>query len=93
MRYTQDPPDEVLEEGEELSKSVLDDARAHVDKVCQDARNRYERHLTEAKSLEAQASEHRQAAQAWQSVFEAGPIDPIDPGRAESTVQRKREAW
>jgi hypothetical protein len=84
VNYGEDEPAEV-------SKSVLDDAAAHVDKVRQDARNRYERHLTEAKSLEAQASEHRQAAQAWQSVFEPGSVDPMDPGNVESTVRGKRE--
>jgi hypothetical protein len=90
VRYL-DREDGVLEEEQSLSKSVLDDATAHVDKVRQDARNRYERHLTEAKSLETQASEHRQAAQAWQSVFEPGSVDPIDPGIVGNTVRGKRD--
>lgn len=70
-------------ESEEPSKSVLDEAAAQVDKVRQDARNRYEHHLDDAKRFEVLATEHRQAAQAWQSVFQAGPVDPISPMRDE----------
>lgn len=88
--------DEEVCETPDPSKSVFEEASARVNEMRSDARDRYEGHLREAKRLEVLATEHRQAAQAWQTVFEPGPVDPISPMRdddAQAEGPNLKRSW